>query len=433
MASLMLTRFSFGESVDVFKSSEFTHISDGSLCLMVEQDPETTFTVIRRTETLSSIPIGRLIRLSLDEKQHSQATSYTREDLSVYIVFRNLQIACQYRLPQEKPLKRRVQITFQSTSDCIKVVQHLIALGIEYDDKNDKPAPRPNTSPAVLSDAITKTAQSPCQFNLPSGPSSVVEGPSPSTHSNLFSRSSYTTSPTPGFLTNMLPMKRTVSPLDGSSIATTSETMAPPKRRLPEGFPPRSSGSEASPHFVDPPAKLASSTSRRVTRSGSKPKDTARCNAGINKSTTNATSAPRGKPNVLTAPASDLGKRTLNLDENTTLLPQAEPIFSVGNFQTHPLHHQNVGPGTTTPPFTTINPSSLPDQVSDFGRVLAEITNDSGREQQRQLADYAAQTEQQRGEALNRFVVDNLRNDDFLQLCRDMEGCWRLLGLGLGL
>lgn len=47
------------------------------------------------------------------------------------------------------------------------------------------------------------------------------------------------------------------------------------------------------------------------------------------------------------------------------------------------------------------------------------------------LADYAAQSDEDRMAAIDDMICQNLMDDDFLKLCEDVENSWRRIGLGL--
>lgn len=65
------------------------------------------------------------------------------------------------------------------------------------------------------------------------------------------------------------------------------------------------------------------------------------------------------------------------------------------------------------------------EMVDEQGSFLAKPTLRPTSAGKASLARYAAQTEQERQAALNDFICDSLQNDDFRQLCVDVESCWR--------
>ena len=51
--------------------------------------------------------------------------------------------------------------------------------------------------------------------------------------------------------------------------------------------------------------------------------------------------------------------------------------------------------------------------------------------QNEDLAGYAAQSDEDRIAAIDTMICEHLYDDNFTQLCGDVESCWRRIGLGL--
>lgn len=95
-----------------------------------------------------------------------------------------------------------------------------------------------------------------------------------------------------------------------------------------------------------------------------------------------------------------------------------------GRDHTAPLRALSDSAANTTP---VPPPPSRLDQIDDFVRANqsrpapVDIFETPG---------YATASDEERQSMLNDWICDNLENEDFLQLCKDMEHSWRRIGLG---
>ncbi|TKX18465.1 hypothetical protein C1H76_9254 [Elsinoe australis] len=461
MSTYALIKYSEGRTSGEFDRRDFTHIHDKNLCMTVRSSPDIVVCIVQRNETKCTLPVEHLINLSVEERQQSQAHTLNRDSLSIYGLTKGSQLALQWRMPGEAE-KNRIQVAFQNQADAIMVAKQLYGLGMEIDDRNNPPVLeneniRPRTSPASTITGMMAGTAGNCTDQYPMRPQSersnlFSASPALSFRGTLdnvpgaFPRSSQcpsvdkvnqppahapTVSPTPH--SAMLPPSRGLS-RDGHSSDTASSEhtiggVIPPTRPTPQGFPPRPNTSEQSPRFGPAPGSKGSG-SGRVTRSRGK--------------TNQAAPPSRKQSDVLRAPAASLQKKTLALNERTTLLPPSAPTFySTGNFRTETtqMHDQATAatagsymdgnrPDTAQSVLSSSPPRPDTAPANPFSRVLTEIASNQGSANRQQLATYAAQTDQERDAVLNQFIVEHLNDDNFLRLCEDMEGCWRLLGLG---
>ncbi|KAF2153150.1 hypothetical protein K461DRAFT_135885 [Myriangium duriaei CBS 260.36] len=206
----------------------------------------------------------------------------------------------------------------------------------------------------------------------------------------------------------------------------------PPERQLPAGFPTRpiSSSSERLGAWQD---------KSNTTCPSSRPNTRSRAGTKASKNDSRPTSSTFAADTVLTEPSS---RPSLHL--KTT--PRLEPplVSSAYNFQRPSTSLKTSPTSTTSILFSspglrpTIPPSSPPTSpgrhipiLQQHGAFLSEPHNVLGRDVADQLAAYAAGTVEERATVLDHFICENLRNEDFLKLCEDVDACWRRIGLGL--
>ncbi|KAG8631496.1 hypothetical protein KVT40_000636 [Elsinoe batatas] len=313
---------------------------------------------------------------------------------------------------------------------------------MEVDDRNtqslpDLSRPRPLISPTTGSDSNPMptttpghqprppTAQSNSSMLFSSSPSSPVIAQSVDRGHysfgslNTTGRAPYTATLSPSSRESMPPPPTTSSPTLSFKSAHSSPSLTnliPSRRSLPAGFPPPSNSTTSSIHFPPPQASTSRSpvptTSARVTRSTSQ--------------SSRISSPPRPLSAAIAAPAATIQSRPLILDERTTLVPPSSNQYRPTNVFPTPLP---TSPETALPHLTSR--FHRPDTGTDpTVRRLEELAESQGMDHE-QLGLYAAQPQEQRQDVLNAMIVENLQNEDFKQLCRDVDACWRRVALGL--
>ena len=98
---------------------------------------------------------------------------------------------------------------------------------------------------------------------------------------------------------------------------------------------------------------------------------------------------------------------------------------------------------TVSPPSTAVSPTKVSKtngsepvvshESSTIGntRTANIIANTTIEQEQVDLNNYAAQSDEDRAAALDDFIIANLENPAFTALCEDVEKCWRRIALGL--
>lgn len=75
-------------------------------------------------------------------------------------------------------------------------------------------------------------------------------------------------------------------------------------------------------------------------------------------------------------------------------------------------------------------PSNIPqDSVNEFEKYLSKLHSSCAPREVLSTPAYRNATQEERDVMLNNFICENLRDENFLQLCVDMEKAWRRLGL----
>lgn len=95
-------------------------------------------------------------------------------------------------------------------------------------------------------------------------------------------------------------------------------------------------------------------------------------------------------------------------------------------------------PQRTSSPFVQdVQTTALPGSISGSPQrtsspfvqhvQMAALPDPAGAEQ---LKRYAEQNDETRMDALNRFIIDHIDDDNFMKLCQDVEACWRRTAMG---
>ncbi|KAF2223453.1 hypothetical protein BDZ85DRAFT_109657 [Elsinoe ampelina] len=443
MSSHGLKKYSAGSTTETsFNKRDFTHLTDNELSLVYGGSSSERLTVIQRSKIWLDIPIRALVQASLRQKDDSQAYTYSREQLSIFAISKASQLALQFRLPEQPGVKHRIQATFKNEADAYLVTRQLLEAGMEVDDRNTQSLPdlsrsRPLISPTIgsVSDSMPtttpgyqprpSTAQSNSSILFSSSSTSPVLAQSGDRCHysfgtlNTSGREPYTATLSPSPRVSMPPPPTTSSPtLSFKSTHSSSSltNLIPSRRSLPAGFPPPSNSPTSSSHFPPPQGSTyrspAPTSSTRVTRSSSQ--------------SSRITSPPRPLSAAIAAPAATIQSRPLILDERTTLIPPSANDYRPTNVFPTPLA---TSPETTLPHLTSSYHRPDNDTNPTVSR-LEELAKSQGMNHE-QLGLYAAQPQGQRQNVLDAMIVENLQNEDFKQLCRDVDACWRRVALGL--
>ncbi|KAF4548092.1 Hypothetical protein D9617_32g092120 [Elsinoe fawcettii] len=469
MPNYMLKKYCAGSTSTAFTKDSLTYTSGEQLYLIFNSSSSDHLSVVQRSQTLLDVAIYPLIQAALFEKQHSQAATYNREQLSVFAIVKAAQLAIQFRLAESPHLKHRIQATFVDAADATHVAQQMLEMGMEVDDRNsalDSTGNRPRTSPTTgttashmmtttpgylrpmtaQSDSSNLLSISPASFKTAASTGGLHPTASSSDHSI---RPSSSVSVTQVSKAPMLPPPhRNLSPERNPYLAARPpsvqslgvQAFIPPRIQLPADFPPPAASSETAPFSTNPrSSKRKQPSSAPSTRS-----------LRSRKNSTQAPSARTISPTI-TAPASALQSRPPILDERTTLLPPSPHRFvATSNFQTSLRPDTGVSslgsaPGTAhsttasiptylpsypSPPCIHTSAQPSPAAEDSIDRVFRAI---SGNERQNvaQLAQYANQSKEERMDVINAMIVGNLESEDFRTLCRDVDACWRRQALGL--
>lgn len=89
-------------------------------------------------------------------------------------------------------------------------------------------------------------------------------------------------------------------------------------------------------------------------------------------------------------------------------------------------------PPQITDPIINISSHGLLDSIDNFMRKYHDLPAPKPHQTAKeQLAEYAAQSDEDRAKAVDNMICEYIKNEDFGKLMDDVEGSWKRIGLGL--
>ncbi|KAL4922252.1 hypothetical protein BDW62DRAFT_172102 [Aspergillus aurantiobrunneus] len=380
------------------------------------------FRVRNNHETLEEVGITDLMREFDNQVQYKQDGSRPRFAVVVKLPC----LAVKY--PQRPGYVRRFQIKFSSDRDFYSALAILSEINCPFSESNTSSV-RPMSKPVSLLSNLghISTARSPqnglsTMTGTPLSRASTLTSYPQTASSGVISNAPLGKNPyaiLPSSSSSSATLSGTSRPFSSSTLSGTHrspfETLSsainvPPANTHREAGKSKPPSTSAGYHDLDLPPKRTlpfSNPDAKKSRPASKAADNAFANPPI---TETPSSLP--KPRKEGGPRAAKGKRKPKPPQGTTPPPLGPPSSAT------PITTPKQAITTNTPTATFINESPIEPKPTTLLPTPAD------------LAQYISNPTKERTATLENWICTHLEDDNFLQLCVDVEGIWQRFALG---